>query len=155
MRAAVTTGEELIGPFAEAVAVTLREMAGVESVLREFAPVAEPGGFAGVSAVLRLSNAGPGYLVLSLPLATAASLARRVLGEVADEPDETMVRDCAGELANVIAGQAKAMLFGTPHHFTFSTPAVSLGDPGLPPAGQWVATFASEAGEFSLHLWLP
>ena len=151
----MTTGDELIGPFAEAVAVTLREMAGVEAVVRDAAPAAGPAGFGDVSAVLRLSTGGEGYMVLSLPAATAAALAGRVLGGVIGEPDAAMVLDCAGELANVIAGQAKTMLVGTPHHFTFSTPRVADGDPGLPAGEWWVAAFLSDAGEFSLHLCLP
>jgi chemotaxis protein CheX len=150
----VTTGDELIGPFAEAVAIALREMAGVEAVVRDAAPVTGPDGFSDVSAVLRLSTGGEGYMVLSLPTATATALATRVLADAA-EPDDEMVRDCAGEMANVIAGQAKTMLVGNPHHFTFSTPRVASGDPGLPPGERWVATFVSEAGEFSLHLCLP
>lgn len=150
----MTTGDELMGPFAEAVAITLREMAGVEAAARGAAPATGPGGFADISAVLRLSTGGEGYLVLSLPAATAAALAARILGD-AVEPDEAMARDCAGELANVIAGQAKAMLVGSPHHFTFGTPRVAAGDPGLPPGDRWVAEFVSELGEFSLHLCLP
>ncbi len=151
----MTTGDELIGPFAVAVAVTLREMAGVEAMVREAVPAPAAGGFGDVSAVLRLSTGGEGYMVLSLPAATAAALAARVLGDSGVALDAAMIRDCTGELANVIAGQAKTMLVGTPHHFTFSTPAVSEGDPGLPDGERWVAAFASEAGEFSIHLCLP
>lgn len=150
----MTTGDELMGPFAEAVALSLREMAGVEAAVREVAPATGPGGFGDISAVLRLSTGGEGYLVLSLPAATAAALATRILADVG-EPDEAMIRDCAGEMANVIAGQAKAMLVGTPHHFTFSTPRVTSGDPGLPPGERWVAAFVCEAGAFTLHLCLP
>ena len=150
----MTTGDELIGPFAEAVSISLREMAGVEAVVRGAAPAAETDGFGDVSAVLRLSTGGEGYMVLSLPFATAAALATRILADVG-APDDAMVRDCAGEMANVIAGQAKAMLVGSPHHFTFSTPRVASGDPGLPPGDRWVAAFVSEVGEFSLHLCLP
>jgi CheY-specific phosphatase CheX len=41
------------------------------------------------------------------------------------ELNDGIVNDVAGELANVIAGQAKTMLKGTPYHFTMSIPAVS------------------------------
>lgn len=150
----MTTGDELIGPFAEAVAISLREMAGVEAVVRGAAPATGADGFGDVSAVLRLSTGGEGYMVLSMPVATATELAARILADVG-EPDDAMVRDCAGEMANVIAGQAKTMFVGSPHHFTFSTPRVASGDPGLPPGDRWVATFVSEVGEFSLHLCLP
>ena len=78
----MTTGDELIGPFAEAVAIALREMAGVEAVVRGAAPAAEADGFSDVSAVLRLSTGGEGYMVLSLPSATAAALATRILADV-------------------------------------------------------------------------
>lgn len=151
----MTTGDELIGPFAEAVAIALREMAGAEAVIRNAAPATGTDQFGDVSVVLRLSTGGEGYMVLSLPTTTATALAKRILDGVAGELDDTMIRDCAGELANVIAGQAKTMLVGTPHHFTFATPTVTAGNPGLPAGERWVAAFVSEWGEFTLHLCLP
>jgi CheY-specific phosphatase CheX len=148
------TPDELIEAFAAAVPATLREMAGVEVVVRDTVRASGGEGPADVSAALRLDGGVERWLVLSFPLGTAAALARRVLAEVGGEPDAGMVRDCACELANVIAGQAKALVFGTPHHFTLSTPTVlTAGQVGT--AGRTVIRFDSEAGEFTLHLGPP
>jgi CheY-specific phosphatase CheX len=145
------TPGELIESFTTAVTTTLREMAGVEAVVRETFRAAGGEALADVSAALRLDADVERGVILSFPLRTAATLAGRVLAEVGGEPDEGMIRDCAAELLNVIAGQAKALLFGTPHHFTFSTPTV----PAVGPAGESVVRFDSDAGPFALHLGPP
>jgi chemotaxis protein CheX len=140
-------------PFATAVAVALRELAGVEAVPRGSAGVAD-GPF--VSATLRLTAAsGDGGLTLIFPEATASALARRILAGVVDDPDPAMVRDCMGEVANVVAGQAKTLLYGTPDHFTFSPPAVAVGPAVVPAAPRWAMAFDSEAGGFALYADLP
>ena len=66
-------------------------------------------------------------LVLSFPAQTAAALAGRVLAEVAQAPDDDLVRDCMGELANVIAGQAKTLLAETPYQLLLATPSILSG----------------------------
>lgn len=143
----------VLRPFTEAALVALREMAGLSpAVTGPARPIA-----ADVSAAVRLvsDRGGPDrWLVLSAPAGTAADLARRVLGGDG-VPDPGLVRDCLGELANVVAGQAKAALFGTPGHFTLTPPETSDGPfPGR--AGQrWAAGIASEAGEFVLEVRRP
>jgi CheY-specific phosphatase CheX len=146
--------DELLEPIITAVATTLREMAGVEVVVRETFRAAGGEGLADVSIALRLVADADGLLILSLPRGTADTLARRVLGEVTAEPDEGLMQDCAAELLNVMAGQAKALLFGTRHHFTLSTPTVLTTLP-IETAGRVVVRFDSDAGEFSVHLCPP
>ena len=121
--------DELVEAFAVAVPFALREMAGVEVVARDAHRATAADGFADLSAVIRLTaSGGEGWMVLSFPGSTASALAQRVLAEVADEVSADMVRDCLGEVANVVAGQAKALLVGRPSHFTLSTPVVRTGD---------------------------
>jgi CheY-specific phosphatase CheX len=57
------------------------------------------------------------------PAVTATALAARVLCDAAIEPDADLARVCLGEIANIVAGQAKALLAGTPLHFSLSAPA--------------------------------
>src|SRR4051812_12669340 len=98
-------------------------MAGVEAGARDVRPARAGGGRADVAAEIMLACAGgQGRLVLSFPGRTAATLARRILAEAAVDADAMMVQDCMGEVANVVAGQAKALLVGSPSHFTLSTP---------------------------------
>ena len=133
--------DELLGAFAAAVEATLRDMAGVEAVRRD------PAAPADVAVAMRLEGDAVRWAVLGLPAATAAALARRVLADAA-EPDAAMTRDCAAEVLNVIAGQAKTLLYGTPYHFTFTTPTA-------PPAGAGAGAaigFGSDCGPFVISL---
>jgi chemotaxis protein CheX len=150
------TRNEVIGVFAEAVQVAFREMAATEPVLRDSFVATGSDGLSDVSAVLPVrTTTGAGYLVLSFREQTARVLARRVLVEAAPEPDAVMIHDCVGEVLNVIAGQAKTLLHGTPHHFVLSTPAVGTEIPVLEDDVRRVAVFDSDFGEFTLHAYLP
>jgi CheY-specific phosphatase CheX len=151
----VDAPDELLEPFITAVATTLREMPGTEIVVRDTFRAAGGEGLADVSAILQLDAEVEGWLILSLPAGTAEALAGRVLADISGKPDEGMVRDCVHELLNVIAGQAKALLFGTPRHFTFTTPTVLTAVPPGAATGRWVIGFDSEVGVFSLHLCPP
>src|SRR5262249_13202885 len=114
-----------------------------------------------VSAVVRLRSATEGYLALGFPQQTAAALAQRMLSGVLKEIDAALIRDCVGEIANVVAGQAKALLAGTPYQFPFSLPGVVGGgapDLGSNPDGEClVVVFGRDLGEFAMQLffWEP
>src|SRR5262249_58456639 len=105
----------------------LSEMARTETGVRSVGPPALPRAVDDLCAVLVVTSEVVRALVLRFPARTAAGLAGRVFAEVALCPDEETVRDCMGELVNVVAGQAKTLLFGTPYHFTLSTPTVVAG----------------------------
>lgn len=140
----VETPGELIGAFGVAVESTLREMAGVEAARRDTVTA----GPADVSAAMRLDLGGGWWAVLCFPAKTAAAIARRVLAGTGGEPDEGMIRDCVAEVLNVVTGQAKTLLYGTPYHFTFTTPTAP---PTNLVAGEAVG-FESECGPFTLRL---
>jgi CheY-specific phosphatase CheX len=151
----VSGPDDELAPYITAVCTTVRELAGLDVAVLETRPATTDVGPGDLTAVIRLIAARDGWLALRLPEATAAALARRVLAEAAVEPTADMVRDCAGELANVIAGQAKTLTFGTSRHFNLSTPTVEAGG-GVVPAGDGrVIRFASDAGEFMLIVRLP
>jgi CheY-specific phosphatase CheX len=70
------------------------------------------------------------------------------------ELDEDMVRDCLGEVVNVVAGHAKALLLNTRYHFTLSTPTLLAGGaPVRHGASCLVVAFGSDVGPFVLQLW--
>jgi len=131
-------------------------MAGTEVVARSVDETTLDSSLDDISAALSLTSATDGFLVLRFPRRTADAIARRVLDGVTTELDERMTRDCVGEIANVVAGQAKAMLAETPFHFAFSLPKVVLGpDPELrPKEGHdcFVVTLTSDVGEFVMQL---
>jgi chemotaxis protein CheX len=150
--------EQLLEPFISAASLTLTELAQTEVIVRSIYRTALPRTLADTSAVLGLTAKGGEVLVLSFPAATASALAGRVLAEVPGTPDDDLVRDCMGELANVIAGQAKTLLAETPYQLMLDTPSV-LSGPGLEVGSRkdlpgLIVVFASDAGDFALQLCL-
>jgi len=150
--------EQLLEPFIAGAILTLSELAQTELAVRSVYRTALPRTLGDISAVLGLTAEGGEVLVLSLPARTAAALAGRVLAEVTQAPDDDLVRDCMGELANVIAGQAKTLLAETPYQLLLDTPRV-LSGPGLevgsrPDIESLVIVFGSEAGDFELQICL-
>jgi chemotaxis protein CheX len=149
--------DKLLEPFITAVCVALGEMAGTEVVVRAVYRKTIHHASGDIAAVLELMSATEGPLVLSFPERTAAALAGRALAGAAEEVDENLTRDCVGEIANVVAGQAKAMLANTPYHFAFTTPKIVVGaDEFRLPHGLdcLVVAFSSDQGEFALQLFL-
>ncbi len=150
--------ERLLEPFIEAAGLTLREWAGTEVAVREMIRTAQPRTLGDITAVLGLVSDREGALVLSFPARTAAGLARRILAGAAGEPGEDLIRDCMGETANVIAGQAKALLFGTPYHFTITVPTILRGAGHEIPNGaggeSLLVAFDSDLGDFAMQLCL-
>jgi chemotaxis protein CheX len=150
--------DHLREPFIAAVGAALGEMAGVEVIVRSVFSKAsdEPSG--GISAVLELRSTVAGPLVLSFPARTASALASRILAGVTGEIDAGLIRDCVGEIANVIAGQAKALLAETVYRFAFAIPRVVVdGVPEVRPGqGQDCLgiSFDSDLGSFTLQLFL-
>jgi chemotaxis protein CheX len=144
--------------FITAATVALAEMAGTDIVVREVYQGTLDCPWGDISAALGITSATGGMLVLSFSERTAAAIAKRVLADTNEEISESLVRDCVGEIANVIAGQAKTLLTGTPHEMTFSLPRVvgpipphSCPEPG---PGCLVIAFQSHFGEFIMRLTL-
>lgn len=150
--------QQLLEPFIAAAQLALGEMTGTEVVARTVYRTGRSGLLADLAAVLPVASPTVAALVLHFSGQVATALAGRILAEVIAEPDEAMTRDCLGELANVVAGQAKALLLGTPYHFTLSTPTVVAADQPeafpLPQAESLVAVLDSAAGEFVLQICL-
>jgi chemotaxis protein CheX len=148
--------DDLVEAFATAVPFALKEMADVEAVVRDSRVASAADGFADVAATIRLATrCGEGRLVLSVPKQTAAALARRILVEVGIVVTPDVIRDCIGEVANVVAGQAKAQLVGSDSHFTLSTPIVETGEQVQPTSSRWIIQFDSNVGEFAAHICPP
>jgi chemotaxis protein CheX len=148
---------QLVEPFIAAAQATLAEMGGTDVVVRAAVRTRRSQAPAGdVAAVVRLTFTTEGYLVLAFSQRTAAALAGRVFSGVLKEIGEDLVCDCVGEIANVVAGQAKALLAGTPYHFTFSVPRVVIG--GAPELGPHqgrdclFVAFDSDLGEIAMQL---
>lgn len=150
---------EVIESFATAAQTALLELTQFESFPGDASPeiaIDTEGEF--ITAAVRLQRATPGVMTLILPVATASQLAARYL-PAGTELSADIIDDVVGEFANVIAGQAKTMLKGTPFHFTLSTPAVSRATgSALRPAAtakQLAVVLEFEAGRLLLLVDLP
>jgi CheY-specific phosphatase CheX len=155
---AVEVRDNFVAPFLAAACSALGEMAGTEVVAQAVAPSQMAPPFGDIAVVVRLLSVAEHRMVLRFPLNTATALAGRMLAGATQDIDEALVHDCAGEIANVIAGQAKATLAGTQYHFNFALPVVMPGDsPELLPdeaTEGWLSVLRCESGQFSLQLLL-
>ena len=141
--------EPLLDPLIAAATLTLAEMAQTTLEVRAVSRSRPAPTLGTIDVGVNLTSGPGGSLVLSVPEATAATLAGRVLAGVAAAPDHDLIGDCMGELVNVIAGQVKALLAGTPYHFTFDAPRIAGADR---PGDGLAITFQSDAGALSLQL---
>jgi chemotaxis protein CheX len=111
-----------------------------------------------VSASLTLIRSIPGTMSLVQTEKTASRLAALYL-PAGTALSREMVDDVVGEFANVIAGQAKTVLKGTPHHYTISTPAVtrapSVHQLSIAAAESLAVSLQSNLGRILLFVNLP
>jgi chemotaxis protein CheX len=147
-----TTSSELVEAFTQATRIALEELTRSWPMpLPAFCLV---GAWRGgdLFASLKLDKQPPGELLLVMPTAVLEELARRYLGE--EEPaTPELLDDVAGEFANVIAGQAKTMLQGTPYHYTISTPKVYRSYPQIAAGRTYVILpFEVDAGIFVVQV---
>lgn len=114
---------EVIEAFSTAAVTALREMTQFEalSVPQDTTSKLDDNL---VVAVMRLLRSVPGNFALVMTVDTAERLTKRYL-PVGTELTEELVNDVVGEFANVMAGQAKTILKGTPYHFLLSQPVVT------------------------------
>ncbi len=92
----------------------------------ERADMWQPGGDSSVTSVVRIDGGWHGALVFRCPMALAAELASAMFR--GDGPaDEEDVSDAMGELANMMAGNVKALL---PEPCAISLPSVAFGRVG-------------------------
>ena len=147
--------KEILNAFIVATCSTAAEMAQSVAEVCERCATLTPRAVGDITVVLDLRPGRGAMLVLDFPGPTAQALAKRVLAGTG-ATDDALVRDCMKEITNIIAGQAKAMLQGTPRRFAFSTPRILSGrNVALEqPAGReyLVAHFISDAGDFTLQV---
>lgn len=111
--------------FKSASISAIQEFMQLDARSVEPAPATVPSARDSIVAVMRLQRPIPGTLTLVLPPEVARRLAEAFLPPGTAMTDE-IVRDVAGELCNVIAGQAKTILKESPYHFKLTIPTVTL-----------------------------
>ncbi|GMU22274.1 MAG: hypothetical protein AMXMBFR13_23610 [Phycisphaerae bacterium] len=114
-----------INPFIASVKSVFKTMVCTEIAIGKPAvlqPHHEPN--RDVSAVIGLSGDAVGCVILSLPMSTAVNAASKFAG-VQMTPEHPDFGDALGELANMVAGQAKSQLTG--FNISISLPSVVVG----------------------------
>lgn len=146
----------LLGPFTDCSISTLREMAGTEIVVKSVYQKTGYKMFGDISAVIGLIAQAEGSMVISFPKDTAVAIIKRVLASFDNDPSEDIIRDCIGEIANVIAGQVRGALANSPYAFGISTPTIVSGyhheirhKAGMPCL---VVAFGSDVGDFAMQV---
>jgi chemotaxis protein CheX len=106
-----------------------------------------------VSAVIGISGRAAGTIIVGLSEAGACAVLERMLGTVRTQVDDE-VCDAVGELANMIAGAAKAQL--ARYELSISLPNVVTGDGYLMHYPKSVfpfeICFTSEIGDFTIEV---
>lgn len=122
------TDEDFIRPFVEAAENVFTTMLNRTVRWTRTSVKCDQRAFAEISAVMGTGEEGAaGLLVVSMSATVAKKVGAGFLGlEVADLDQD--VKECIGELLNMIAGGAKAKLEGTPYYFKLSIPTVVIGN---------------------------
>jgi len=117
---------EFINPFIAATLQALEVMAAVRP--RRGTPFVKDGKVAegDISGVIGLAGDATGSVAVTFPGAMAKRIYAGMVGQEATELDED-VRDAVGEVANMIAGGAKATLSKDGYDFRIAIPSIVVG----------------------------
>jgi len=111
-----------------------------------------------VSGVVYFSGTRDGRIALSFARRTAQRMVAEMLGTNPVDVDDAMLQDGVAEMANIVAGNAKALLADTRYRVTMSLPRVVLGQsfhPGSRPLEKaHYRCFDTGVGILSLAVWL-
>lgn len=151
------TPPEVAAAFTEAAITALRELVALEAS-PAFHPSEAPTNASGepiICATIDLLRDAAGKMALRVKATTGAALAAKYLPAGATLGDE-IIEDVTGEMANVIAGQAKTLLKGTPHHFLLSTPKVerheTASESAMSPETCSTIRLRTEIGDFVIAI---
>lgn len=146
-----------INPFIEGLIEIFKTMVGFtpKRVGLELKEDGKKGHTHGISGVIGLAGEAIGCVLLRMDEQVGMDIVGKFIGEEVTENDP-LVADGIGELANMIAGNAKAVLQDNGYRFNISIPTVVCGknyitrQPKDSPC--IVVRFESECGDFELEV---
>lgn len=111
-----------------------------------------------VSGVVYFTGTVEGRVTLSTSRSTAQGMVAEILGTKPSKITRDMLQDGLAEMANIIAGNAKALLADTRYRVQMSLPRVVLGQSSVPGSHSFdkahCRRFSSPHGQLSLSVWL-
>lgn len=113
-----------INPFIASVKTVFKTMLSADLMLSKPVVRDKHDGSADVSAIIGLSGDAVGCVALCFPMQSATKIASTFAGVELDQNHEDF-SDALGELANMVAGQAKAQMDGL--SISISLPSVIIG----------------------------
>jgi chemotaxis protein CheX len=116
-----------IEPFKEAIPEVFSTMAYLEANLVEAYIDSNNTTYGEISASLSLTGSRRGILVITFSEKLARKMISRFIAMEADKLSKSEVYDGAGEIINIIAGNAKARINDLKDHFDLSAPFVVSG----------------------------
>ncbi len=116
---------KFINPFVQAIGNVFRTMVQTEVAIGRPYLKAAPAASVDVSAIIGLSGDVTGSVVLSFEQGAAATIASKFAG-VDINPSHADFADALGELANIVAGNAKKDFHG--YEVNISLPSVIIGE---------------------------
>jgi chemotaxis protein CheX len=153
-----TINEETVTTFIDVVKRTVDSMFPITATLTDHRREHCREAPYDVSAIIGISGSVRGSMVISFPMDVAKKLAGWMLSVQDDSTLTTQdVSDCAGEVANIIAGNAMPQLFkNNADDQSFSLPSVVVGSHRVvwnskePPCE--LMLFATEVGAFAAEI---
>lgn len=117
---------EYINPFIAATVKALEVMAGIQPKRGKLFVKTDRAASGDISGVIGLAGEAVGSVAVTFPEALARRVYAAMVGEEADGLHEG-VRDAVGEIANMIAGGAKAALTKEGYQFRIAIPTIVVG----------------------------
>jgi chemotaxis protein CheX len=135
-------------PFVNGTEEMLRAMIGISCLLRE---AVDEGLNDYICGTVFFCGETEGRLTMAFPKETARRIVSKMLGMEETEMDDETIFDGIGEMANIVAGNAKAALADSPYRFSLSLPTIRLGFESFPKGADKVDSLMhTELGDFRL-----
>jgi len=144
-----TSQTSLTDALVAAVSTAIGEMAGVNVGAHLLDAMIASSSFADITVAVELQSSKLASIAFNFPAHTATALAERILSGTQVQVSNDLTMDCLCEFANVVTGQVKTLLAGTPYDFTFFVPTIADAGWRLH-TEQTVVIFESEIGRFDV-----
>lgn len=146
---------DYINPFIEATINTFQTMCQIVPTRDRVFIKGDGEEVYGVSGIIGLGGEATGAVVVNFPEAVACKIISKFIGEECTAINSNVV-DGVGELANIIAGDAKNRLIQKGYKFEIGLPKIVSGRSYVTAQSKSVAcivvSFTSEVGKFCLEV---